>query len=498
GGTGFNRTGSNAIEVSGKLVATSGDAVQFWGGAYTGFSNGSGVLQSSGARYWSSSEASTTTGRGVYFNGNVDMQTGSNKYDGRALRCVRDIVPNCPAPATPGSITFSPATVCSEGSFTATVPAVGGVIYTWTLPATATGITATGSTSNVLSITNAGTVAGEHQFTVVAHNACGTSAASTASITIVEPVKFVTHPNTADLIVPQGTAFCPDSLSATFTGTNPTLQWYYTTAPDTITGRTAIGSPVTGYRLPVTIPNNIVGKRYYHLAATNLCGTVRSEISGLREVKAVVTPPTCNSYAEATGVAYCTGTEGVAPGTVSWGGAPNINTRARTISGNGIIQVWSDAVTTTGCNKTGWSVSNVDADCRNSTNGSGVHYFSWCYVMRYQDDLCPSPWRVPTCQDFVNLDVALGGTGLGRSVDSDENGWTGTGTDQKYTGTAAGNWGGSRFTAAMSGLSNAHSYYWSSSESSAASAFYLRYNASNVYPQDINDETNGFALRCVR
>ena len=215
-------------------------------------------------------------------------------------------------------------------------------------------------------------------------------------------------------------------------------------------------------------------------------------------VNPAITIPTCTSYAGATGVAYCTGTAGVDPGTVSWGGETDIETNARTISGNGITQVWSGAVTTTGCNKTGWSSSNVNADCRNSTNGSGVHYFSWCYVMRNAATLCPSPWRVPTCQDFVNLDVALGGDGTNRSVGSGENGFTGTGTDQKYTGTAAGNWGDFRFTAYASGLSNADSYYWSSSEDSATDAFLLGYDASNVSPQNNNGKDYGFALRCVR
>jgi uncharacterized protein (TIGR02145 family) len=36
--------------------------------------------------------------------------------------------------------------------------------------------------------------------------------------------------------------------------------------------------------------------------------------------------------------------------------------------------------------------------------------------MRFATILCPYPWRVPTQQDFRDLDIALGGTGNNRGI----------------------------------------------------------------------------------
>ena len=40
----------------------------------------------------------------------------------------------------------------------------------------------------------------------------------------------------------------------------------------------------------------------------------------------------------------------------------------------------------------------------------GYHY-NWYYVKDHKAELCPSPWRVPTEQDFIDLDLAMGGDG---------------------------------------------------------------------------------------
>jgi uncharacterized protein (TIGR02145 family) len=49
------------------------------------------------------------------------------------------------------------------------------------------------------------------------------------------------------------------------------------------------------------------------------------------------------------------------------------------------------------------------ADCRQSPGCGDL--FSWEAVDQYKDALCPGDWRVPTREDFVALDLALGGTG---------------------------------------------------------------------------------------
>ena len=97
-----------------------------------------------------------------------------------------------------------------------------------------------------------------------------------------------------------------------------------------------------------------------------------------------------------------------------------------TISGNDIFQIWSDAVQTDYCsNKTsfrgGLNVKEnneyIDnewvhfyVDCRSNPGQKG-DLFSWLAVYELRRELCPYPWRVPTVQDFIDLDIALGGTG---------------------------------------------------------------------------------------
>jgi len=84
-------------------------------------------------------------------------------------------------------------------------------------------------------------------------------------------------------------------------------------------------------------------------------------------------------------------------------------------------QTWSDVVQATNCgNKStfnsgeglkwgvdGKLVGSFNADCRSNPDHKG-DLFSWCAVTRFQNELCPYPWRVPTMQDFIDLDIALG------------------------------------------------------------------------------------------
>lgn len=80
-------------------------------------------------------------------------------------------------------------------------------------------------------------------------------------------------------------------------------------------------------------------------------------------------------------------------------------------------QTWSDVVMGSRCKKNdfyGGSWSGPDnyefiADCRQSPGYGDL--FSWEAVDRYKHDLCPGDWRVPSKEDFIALDLALGGTG---------------------------------------------------------------------------------------
>jgi hypothetical protein len=98
-------------------------------------------------------------------------------------------------------------------------------------------------------------------------------------------------------------------------------------------------------------------------------------------------------------------------GTVSF-----VSERIAIISNGTLTQIWSDDVTATNCQKEmfngGGLHSNFNADCRSNPNRDRHNkligdLFSWCAVHRFQNYLCPYPWRVPTKQDFVNLDIIL-------------------------------------------------------------------------------------------
>jgi uncharacterized protein (TIGR02145 family) len=168
------------------------------------------------------------------------------------------------------------------------------------------------------------------------------------------------------------------------------------------------------------------------------------------------------------------------------------------------IQEWSDAVTAPGCakgNSTGNNAYANDAtvaDCRQAINGFKGHYFSWCMVMRYAEQLCPGDWRVPTKDDFIALDLALGGNGTnGQVVSARPTAYmptTGSGTAAQQGGI----WGGSRFTADASRLPNGGARYWSSTERNGTSAYSLYFSASSISPQFNYNKYYGFALRCVR
>ncbi|MCL2027521.1 MAG: fibrobacter succinogenes major paralogous domain-containing protein [Bacteroidales bacterium] len=185
-----------------------------------------------------------------------------------------------------------------------------------------------------------------------------------------------------------------------------------------------------------------------------------------------------------------------------------------TVSGNGITQIWSDAVTATNCRKTTFDggkdyrknrhrsdhkiheKSNHNADCRSNPNFPG-DLFSWCAVVRFQDVLCPDPWRVPTRQDFVDLDIALGGNGKFRRNQESVNGHSWQTQLDWYLNT----WGG-----AFVGFCEPNGVYveylwgryWSFEEHYKAGCA-LSFEADGcISPELAFQQHLGFSLRCVR
>ncbi|MCL2416946.1 MAG: fibrobacter succinogenes major paralogous domain-containing protein [Bacteroidales bacterium] len=191
------------------------------------------------------------------------------------------------------------------------------------------------------------------------------------------------------------------------------------------------------------------------------------------------------------------GCNGNAPG---WGeslGTVSRGTQEWTITGHGISQIWSDAVTATACvDRTvfnGGAFPNFNADCRSNPGFPG-DLFSWCAVMRFADQLCPLPWRVPTMQDFIDLDIAMGGTGDSRTDLAFVN--------ANYVTRWGSHLGGfSNPTGTV--LSQENGIYWSTTD--AASASWARPLAIGSMSGGINffymsglDRGSGLTVRCVR
>ena len=183
---------------------------------------------------------------------------------------------------------------------------------------------------------------------------------------------------------------------------------------------------------------------------------------------------------------------GQTPGTVSF-----LTPKTWTV-GN---QIWSDVVIASNCQKTTFAGINesdttYNADCRHNPGFGDL--FSWCAIQRFQNILCPAPWRVPSAQDFVDLDIALGGDGTNRSTPSPELALL---VAETYLNPKV--WGGTQggFSNPVGGMQHVGtgSLYWSSTEVNAANAYYMNFSQNGrVRPRLPFNKGFGFVLRCVR
>jgi uncharacterized protein (TIGR02145 family) len=161
--------------------------------------------------------------------------------------------------------------------------------------------------------------------------------------------------------------------------------------------------------------------------------------------------------------------------------------------------IWSDVIEAENCSdKTtfdGGYESFYKADCRSNPGQKG-HLFSWCVLSQFGSELCPRPWRLPTAQDFINLDIALGGTGSEPMVS-----YVNATIRDRYISLSY--WGGNytRHVLYNDVIDNDTSgYYWSSTDIGGLSAGFLTFdqNPANITPQGVGLKSNGLAVRCVR
>jgi uncharacterized protein (TIGR02145 family) len=156
-------------------------------------------------------------------------------------------------------------------------------------------------------------------------------------------------------------------------------------------------------------------------------------------------------------------------------------------------QTWSDAIQVPECNKDDFEDSTTDPHCRSYTvQDNTYYYYNWTYTDLNAANLCPSPWRIPAEEDFINLDRYFGGSGVNRSNEDPE--W--------IAANYITNWGGAYGGFSISIMTifiDEYAYYWSSTEGNAEEASNLTFtNQGHVYLYSNNTKAYGMQVRCVK
>jgi uncharacterized protein (TIGR02145 family) len=132
-----------------------------------------------------------------------------------------------------------------------------------------------------------------------------------------------------------------------------------------------------------------------------------------------------------------------------------------------------------------YSTSNLQA-------GSGYLYNYAC-VIKEQHNLCPAPWRVPTLQDFIDLDRYFGGTGENRTSTSYQSFIT-----EHYVNAWGGVYGGYGDGTSVSTKGTNMSFWTPTGAGTNAYSLYINFTSGGIYPQYYSYQRYGFQVRCVR
>lgn len=128
----------------------------------------------------------------------------------------------------------------------------------------------------------------------------------------------------------------------------------------------------------------------------------------------------------------------------------------------------------------------VDLSINVGTEIDGNVYYTFTEAMELEEKvLLPNGWRLPTRSEWALLVEEFG---------QNEEGELDVGRlTERLTLPFTGYFGGGSFR-------NGDTYgnYWSRTSHSDTNAYYLSFDASNIYPQDYNDKQYGFAVRAVK
>jgi hypothetical protein len=156
-------------------------------------------------------------------------------------------------------------------------------------------------------------------------------------------------------------------------------------------------------------------------------------------------------------------------------------------------QIWSDVINVPECDHDAFTNSNTDPYCRSyTTNGKKYYYYNWPYVDKNQNTLCPSPWRVPTVDDFIALDKAFGGSGENRS------GVALSWITEHYIDEWGGVWAGWASGSSVGSVTNSGQYYTVTTRNGSQASHMEYYSSGKVTMDYWNSFSAGHLVKCVR
>jgi uncharacterized protein (TIGR02145 family) len=161
-------------------------------------------------------------------------------------------------------------------------------------------------------------------------------------------------------------------------------------------------------------------------------------------------------------------------------------------------QIWSDYINDPACGNTTLTSSTTNPYCRSYASGTNTwYYYNWPYVNANKDRLCPSPWHVPTMNEFAALDLNIGGDGQSHSENAQ---WM----NEHYVALWGANFAPGWFSSGASPSNpGTHDIYWSVESYDSSNAQYFRLQTPGIITLHRDglfymSKTYGYHVRCVR
>jgi uncharacterized protein (TIGR02145 family) len=371
-----------------------------------------------------------------------------------------------------GAISSAGQTICSNNAvniITSEADASGGdnnISYQWRR----NGSAISGATVTTYSPVAFNATTGAHTFTRWVHDgACKTSWTQSAGswvLTVNGGAQITLTTANDRQYIANGAAITPIQYTTANAST--------VTCSDLPSGISAAWASNT---LTISGNSTATGTHTYIVTATGIDGCSNAYVSG--NIK--IYPAGIDGY-------------GCVPSNLTLGATGFASTVTHAVSGAYGSQTWSAPVTATYCAKTTFNGGTTDAyrsDCRSNMQATYGQLFSWCMVKQYAAQLCPSPWRAPTSEDFCTLDKILTGrSSCGTSYNN---------FGLIYIGEWGGVYGGQCYNSGSLVYQGSYANYWSSTEYDTNNAYYLYYNSSSsVYPQSSGIKYSGHTVRCVK